>query len=135
MKPPRVLLIEDGADTVSLYRTQLERDGFVLTSAREADTGLALAREEHPDIILLDLMLPGRIGGFELLDVLVHDPQTKGIPVLALTNLAEEVGFERAVSHGAVGYVVKSDRTPRQVSLLITQILREKATHPPKRSS
>jgi len=120
----RVLLIEDESDTIELYRAQLTKDGFDVVTATNADDGLAEVKRARPAIVLLDIMLPGK-SGFEVLDTLKKDTATKDIPVLALTNLAEEVGFERAREQGAVGYIVKAERTPRQVSMIVKQILQE----------
>lgn len=125
---PTVLLIEDEKDTVLLYKDRLTQDGLRILVAPDIEEGLRLTTKEHPDLVLLDLMLPGR-SGFDYLDTLRADPKLRSIPVLALTNLAEEVGFERAMERGAVGYIVKSERTPRQVSMLIKQILRDQRTH------
>ena len=120
----RVLLIEDESDTIELYRAQLTKDGFDVVTATNADDGLAEVKRARPAIVLLDIMLPGK-SGFEVLDTLKKDTAMKDIPVLALTNLAEEVGFERAREQGAVGYIVKAERTPRQVSMIVKQILQE----------
>lgn len=124
MKPIPVLLIEDEADTIALYQTQLTKDGFTVLTASDAENGLDLAQKHRPALVLLDIMLPGK-SGFDVLDALKKDPATKDIPVLALTNLAEEVGFDRALEKGAIGYIVKAERTPRQVSMLLKQVLRE----------
>lgn len=124
MPKSKILLIEDEEDTVSLYKTALSEAGFTVVAINSAEDALSRAEKEKPDLILLDLMLPGK-SGFEVLESLKKNRHTKDTPVLALTNLAEEVGFERAVAKGAAGYIVKAERTPRQVCLLLRQVLEE----------
>jgi DNA-binding response OmpR family regulator len=119
-----ILFIEDEPDAATVYRTHLTKEGYVVLVARDATKGLSLAKSDHPAVILLDLMLP-ETSGFEVLRQLASDSETKGIPVLAFTNLAEEVGFERAIGLGAVGYVVKTECPPHRMSILLKHILSE----------
>lgn len=119
-----ILLVEDEPDAVELYGGQLKRDGFNVVGAKDADEGTAAVKKYKPDLVLLDLMLPGK-SGFEVLETVKKDKGTAHIPVIALTNMAEEVGHERAISGGAAAYVVKAERTPGEVSILVKQVLSE----------
>ncbi len=100
MKPPLILIIEDEADTVIQYRAQLAQDGFEVITATSGDEGLSLAQSQSPALILLDIMLPGTINGFDILAALKQSSATCAIPTLALTNLAEEVGMNEPSGSG-----------------------------------
>jgi CheY-like chemotaxis protein len=120
----KILLVEDEPDAISLYGGQLRRDGFEVIGAKNADEGIDAVKKHKPDLVLLDLMMPGK-SGFEVLEMIKKDPELSPTPVIALTNMAEEVGHERAISGGAAAYVVKAERTPAQVSILVKQVLSE----------
>ncbi|HVE91092.1 MAG TPA: response regulator [Actinomycetota bacterium] len=101
-----VLLVDDETDVTEVLAFSLRRDGFRVLVASEAAEGLAVAKSEHPDVILLDVMMPG-ISGWEALERLKADPDTKGIPVLMCTVLAEARFLAQAAEHGAAGYIRK----------------------------
>ena len=98
----------------------LVREGFETLQALDGETGIRIAKEKKPDIVLLDLVLP-RMNGFAVLQALKGDPETKDIPVLVLTNLEGVGDIEKVVEMGAVSYLVK---TNYPLSELIEQIKR-----------
>lgn len=88
-------------------RIVLEKHGFQVFIAKDGLRGLEIARKEHPDLILLDLMLP-KIDGFQVLEECKRDISTKHIPVVVISNLGDEASIERALRLGAKEYFVKS---------------------------
>ncbi|PYQ47929.1 MAG: hypothetical protein DMF78_22515, partial [Acidobacteria bacterium] len=98
-----VLVVDDDADVVRLVRGYLEDDGLAVLSASTAAEGAALAADRHPDVILLDLLLPDQ-SGLELLQTLKRDPSTARIPVLVVSIMNDTV---KGLTMGAADYLVK----------------------------
>ena len=96
----QILIVEDEADIRELLRFNLEREGFTVHEAADGTQGLALARQHTPDLVLLDVMLPG-VDGFEVCRRLGAQAETSHIPVLMLTARGEEV--DRVVARRAQG--------------------------------
>lgn len=105
----RLALIEDNLDLRTGFRQVLSRAGYEVLTARDGEEGLSLVRESHPDLILLDMLLPKR-SGLEVLRALKADPATAGIPVLVLSSLPHSDEFQ-IVLEGAAEYIVKSRLT------------------------
>ena len=102
----RVLVVDDEPDVLLLCRLNLQQRGHQLLEAAEGSTALEIARELHPDVIVLDLMLPG-ISGYEVLDALQRDPETADIPVLVLTATSLRADRERSHGLGASAFLTK----------------------------
>lgn len=116
-----ILVVEDNALNLKLVRDVLGHAGYRVLEAGDAERGIALAREEAPDLILMDIQLPG-IDGVEALGRLRQDEATAGIPVVALTALAMKEDRERFLGAGFDGYLEKPlsvPRLPGQVAALI----------------
>ena len=109
-----VLLIEDDVAIAEMYRVQLEYDGFRVTIATTGENGFAAMAHTHPDIVLLDLLLPDRSGLEIMADIKSHLP--KHPPVVILSNYGEPTMIDRGISLGALEYLVKSRVTPAAVS-------------------
>lgn len=120
---PHILLIEDDPFLAEIYVTRLEAERFAVTHARDGDEGLAKTKELRPDLVLLDLVLPGR-DGFSVLEELKKDAATRTIPVIILSNLGEEDDIERGKKLGASDYIVKAHFTPSEVVAKIKQVLK-----------
>jgi len=105
----RVLVVEDNAANMRLATFLLESAGHAVLGATDAETGLTLAREEQPDIVLMDIQLPG-MDGLEAAALLKQDEATRAIPVIALTALAMKGDEERIRAAGCDGYIVKPTR-------------------------
>jgi two-component system cell cycle response regulator DivK len=101
-----VLLVEDNAANMKLATFILQSAGYTVISARDAEGGLTLARTECPDLILMDIQLPG-MDGLVATGLLKQDPATRAIPVIALTALAMKGDEERILAAGCDGYVAK----------------------------
>ena len=110
----KILLIDDDPGLVQLYSTVFSSVGFNFSIAQGGAEGLEKAKMEHPDLILLDIMLPD-INGLEVLKRLKQDPQTANTTVWMMTNLAEQLNQETASSLGATGYLVKAETSPKAV--------------------
>lgn len=102
----RILVVEDEEYVRGLLRLTIERAGYQVIEAPDAEEALTLLVEERPNLILLDIQLPG-MNGFELCTRLKTDPMRRQIPVLMLTALSEEAEREQGLKAGADGYVVK----------------------------
>ncbi len=105
-KKTQILVVEDENVSLELLVLRLENEGYGVTTARDGEEGLKLAREEKPDIILLDLMLP-KLDGFKLCRMLKFDNRYKHIPVIILSALAEEKDLNLGGTVGADDYVTK----------------------------
>jgi phosphate regulon transcriptional regulator PhoB len=117
-----VLVVEDDKDIVQLLSYTIRSSGFDVVTSGDGFEALSMARQHTPDIILLDLMLPG-LGGFEVCRELKRDTKTKQIPILMLTARGEEVDRIVGLELGADDYVVKPF-SPRELVLRIRAILR-----------
>jgi len=101
-----ILVVEDNERNLKLLRDVLEYAGYEVRAAQTAEDGIALAVSKPPDLVLMDLQLPG-IDGMEALRRLREDPRTAGIPVVAVTAQAMRQDRERALAAGFDGYVEK----------------------------
>ena len=102
----RVLVIDDEAPIRLLCRVNLEAEGMEVLEASDGPTGLELARSETPDVILLDVMMPG-LDGWRVAERLIEDPDTNTIPIIFLTARAEFRDRARGLDIGGVDYVTK----------------------------
>ena len=105
--PKTILFIEDEGSLQKTFSDILQKEGYKITSALDGEIGLKLAKGQKPDLILLDLILP-KMNGFEVLEELKKDPETKEIPVIVLTNLEGLNDVEKAIELGAKTYLVKA---------------------------
>jgi CheY-like chemotaxis protein len=100
MVPLRILVIDDEAYARQLVRVLLEKEGFEVTLASSADEGLRLMRASRPDLVTLDLMMPGR-DGLDMLAEKQADPAINGIPCLVLSAVGLNADLDRALALGA----------------------------------
>ena len=102
----RVLVVDDESAIRTLCRVNLGLSGMDVLEAGTGQAAVAVARAELPDLILLDVMLPGETG-WDVAAVLADDPSTREIPIVFLTAMADESDLVRGRDHGAVGYITK----------------------------
>ena len=102
----RILVVEDNVSNMALAVFLLQSAGHTVLTAVDAEAGLTQAREDHPDLILMDIQLPG-MDGLEATQVLKADAATRAIPVIALTALAMKGDEERIRAAGCDGYIAK----------------------------
>jgi len=117
----KVLLIEDDVRVRELYELVLKMDEYQVITAETGEDGIEKAKSEQPDLIFLDIRLPG-MNGLEVLEILRQDEQTSAIPVVILSNLDDEKTVSKGVSLGALEYVVKSRITPQDLSKRVKDI-------------
>ncbi len=117
-----ILIIEDESDVADLLTLNLRKAGFRISTAADGASGLQKARDDRPDFIVLDLMLPKMLG-LEVCRILKSDTATRHIPILMLTAKAEEIDRIVGLEFGADDYVTKPF-SPREVVLRIKAILR-----------
>lgn len=123
----KILIIEDTAGFRRVYQDALEAEGFDVIDADEGTWGLQLAMEEKPDLVLLDLILPG-MHGYEILTELRANEITKSIPVIVFSSLGEGKDIRQAMDLGANDYVVKGSVAPRDIITKIRTVLDEAGT-------
>ena len=123
VKKKRILLIEDDSFIAQLYALKFKQTPYEFNQARDGDEGIALAKDQKPDLILLDIILP-KNNGFTILENLKKDETTKDIPVILLTNLGQQENIQKGMTLGAVDYIIKAHHTPQEVVTKIEPFLR-----------
>ena len=124
MARERILLIEDEADIAEVLQYNLEKEGFAVEVALRGDSGLEALRRQAPDLLLLDLMLPG-VDGLEITRLLKRDAGTSRVPIVMLTARGEEVDRIVGLELGADDYISKPF-SPREVVLRVKAVLRRR---------
>lgn len=109
-----IVLIEDDEVLGKVMMTELTDAGFKVTQAYDGEEGLEVVRKIHPDLVLLDLILPKK-PGFEVLEALKASPDTKDIPVIILTLLGEDEDIKKGLKLGAEDYLVKSNHVLSEI--------------------
>lgn len=102
----KILVIDDYPDNVFLLKDRLEREGFEVVKAFDGESGIQVAVDEKPDLILLDIMLPG-LSGYDVCQILSEKPETKLIPIILLTALTEVDNLRKGLQAGAFDYIKK----------------------------
>jgi len=117
----KVLIIEDDASFRRVYHDMLETAGYHVLVAENGKIGWDLAKAEKPNLIILDLVLPG-LHGFEVLKNIRDDSETKDIPVLITTALGEQSDIKKGLELGATDYMVMGFFTPREILAKIRSV-------------
>lgn len=121
----RILVVDDEPDITALVAYHLARAGYRVSTATNGQDALKAAREERPDVVVLDLMLPG-VSGYEVLRELRQRPETRDVGVILLTARREEADRVRGLSLGADDYLTKPF-SPQELTLRVAAILRRLA--------
>lgn len=109
-----ILHIDDDVHLTEIFSELLGAEGYKALYANDPLTGLKLAKKDSPDLVLLDITMPGK-DGFSVIEDLKKDKDTKNIPVIMLSTLGSKEYIERAFNLGAARYIVKSQSTPEEV--------------------
>jgi two-component system phosphate regulon response regulator PhoB len=133
MAKEHILIIEDEEDLLALVHYNLVREGYRVTCAVNGEEGLQAARQVLPDLLLLDLMMPG-IDGLEVCRRLRKDPQLQALPVIMLTARGEEADVVAGLERGADDYVTKPF-SPRILISRVRAVLRRRREEPPADSA
>jgi two-component system, cell cycle response regulator DivK len=123
MSPARVLIVEDNPLNLKLVRDVLLMAGFEVIEARTGEDGVARAQDSQPDLILMDLQLPG-VDGTQAMRTIKASPSGSGIPIVALTAFAMSEDRDRALRNGFDGYLSKPISVrdlPRQIADLLPE--------------
>jgi len=112
--PKTILIIEDDKFLRELIAQKLIKEGFEISEAVDGEEGIKKVKEEKPDLVLLDLILPG-IDGFEVLSRMREESTLTSIPVIILSNLGQKEDVEKGLKLGAVDYLIKAHFTPGEI--------------------
>jgi len=117
----KILIIEDDISLFKAYQEMFKLEGILVIGATTAQEGLTLVKSEKPDLIILDIMLPGGKNGFDVLEELKRNSATQKIPVVISTNLDSEEKVAREI--GVCDYIVKANTTKDEVMKLVMSCL------------
>ena len=117
--PKRILFIEDEPDQIVLIKARLEASGYEFDSASDGESGLKKVSADKPDLVLLDVILPG-IDGIEVCKRLKQDPKTKEVPIIILTAIGIKDAEEKCMACGADSFLKK----PYDSAVLMKEIKR-----------
>ncbi len=126
MSRPRIVIIEDEPDIVEVISYNLKREGYQVSSAARGDDGINLVRNKAPNLVILDLMLPG-VDGLSVCQQLKADPLTKDIPIIIVSAKEEESDVVIGLGLGADDYVAKPF-SPRELLARVKAVLRRSPT-------
>lgn len=118
----KILLVEDDFSLRDIYSARIQADNHTVVTASDGEEALAVAMREHPDLIILDVMMP-KISGFDVLDILRSTPETKTTKVIMMTALGQDSDRERGEALGVNKYLVKSQVTLEDVIASVNEIL------------
>jgi DNA-binding response OmpR family regulator len=121
--PKKILIVEDDKFLREIISQKLVKGEYEIVEASDGEEGAKLAKEASPDLVLLDLILPG-IDGFEVLARIKSDPQSAAIPVIILSNLGQKEDVERGLKLGAADYMIKAHFTPGEIVDKVRSILK-----------
>ena len=119
----KIFIIEDDKFLRDLMSEKLVSEGFEVASAINGEEGIKKIQELKPDLLLLDLILPG-MDGFEVLSQIKKMPDIAQIPVVVLSNLGQKEDIERGLNLGAVDYLIKAHFTPKEIIEKVKNILK-----------
>jgi len=120
--PHNILIVEDDKFLRELISQKLVKEGYNISQAIDGEEGLKKIKEEKPDLVLLDLILPG-IDGFEVLARVQEEQGAIRVPVIILSNLGQKEDVEKGLKLGAVDYLVKAHFTPGEIIEKMKRIL------------
>ena len=132
MAKENILIVDDEEDVLELVQFNLEKDGYKTETAVSGEEALKKAKAKRPDLIILDLMLPG-IDGLEVCKKLKSDTKTEGIPVIMLTAKSEEADIITGLELGAQDYITKPF-SPKVLIARVRRILQKSIVHDLKKT-
>lgn len=121
----KILVIEDDKFLRELIAKKLSLENFEISEAIDGEEGLKKIKQEKPNLVLLDLILPA-MDGFEVLSEMREDPGISSIPVIILSNLGQREDIEKGLKLGAIDYLVKAHFTPNEIVEKVKQTLKVK---------
>jgi|SRR3989344_6672071 len=121
---PKILIIEDDKFLRELIAQKLVKSGYDVLSSIDGEDGLKKIKEDRPDLVLLDLILPN-IDGFEVLSQIKGDPKINAVPVIIFSNLGQKEDTEKGLKLGAADYLIKAHLTPGEIVEKIKNVLKQ----------
>jgi two-component system, OmpR family, alkaline phosphatase synthesis response regulator PhoP len=121
--PACILLAEDDRLLRKAAEFELRRHGRRVVAAADGEEALRLARQEKPDLILMDMIMP-KMQGFEVLQILKQEAGTALIPVIVLSNLGQDRDVQEAMNAGAAAYLIKANLSLKELSLHVDEALK-----------
>ena len=118
-----ILIVEDDKFLRELIAKKLIKEGYDIFEAADGEEGVKKIKDEKPNLILLDLVLPG-IDGFEVLSRMKEDPTLAKTPVIILSNLGQKEDIEKGLKLGAIDYLIKAHFTPGEIVEKIKSVLK-----------
>lgn len=118
----KILIVEDEPSLLEMYKLYFERAGYEVIISENGLNTLDVAIEKKPNLILLDILMP-KVDGWEVLKQLKSDPETKLIPVIVFSNLAQSDEIQKGLDLGADEYLIKSNLTPKELLSKIQSLL------------
>src|SRR3989338_2219583 len=119
-----IVIVEDDSTLASLYKKNIEAGGHMVEIIPD-DVAVAQIKANKPNLVLLDILMPHN--GLDILREIKTDPVSSSIPVLLLTNVAENESIAKGLEYGAYGYLLKSETTPVQILSRVNMTLEETA--------
>lgn len=123
----KILLIDDDQDLSTVFETALKKSNFEVVLAATGEEGLAKAKTENPNLILLDQILPD-LKGNDVLKKLKEDSQTQNLPVVLLSNFGQNELIQEAINQGAADYILKYQIEPEDLVKKVTAMLNVQET-------
>jgi Response regulators consisting of a CheY-like receiver domain and a winged-helix DNA-binding domain len=123
-KKVKILIVEDDMFLLNIYETIFTKEGFEVKTAMNGADGYELAKEFMPDVMLLDIMLPGGIDGLQVLKKMKESKTVNNIPVMIMSNLSDDKTIGEGMALGANGYFTKSQFNPDDVLRNIKTLLK-----------
>jgi DNA-binding response OmpR family regulator len=118
----KILLIEDDKFLRELMTKKLFSMDYDVSSSVDGESGLEMIKEKQPDLVLLDLILPG-MNGFEVLERAKKDPEINNIPIIILSNLGQKEDIDKGLELGAKDFLIKAHFTPQEIANKLKNIL------------
>ena len=112
---PKILIIEDEAFLRELVSQKLKKEGFEKLQAINGEDGVKIAKEKKPELILLDLFLPGSTDGWKVIEELKKDPLSAKISIIVLSNYGQKEYIEKALNLGADDFLIKAHFAPSEI--------------------
>jgi two-component system, OmpR family, phosphate regulon response regulator PhoB len=118
----KIIIVEDDTPLYNLYRIDLELKGYSVSNVSDGNLAFEAIKTQQPDLVLLDLMLPGK-NGLQILEELKTNDETKATRVIMLTNFGNEENVSKALELGAEDYIMKYNIVPSELSEKVTSLL------------
>lgn len=114
MASQKILIVEDEESLLELYKLRLQQAGYSVFVAGDGEAGLLMAKNSHPDLVLLDILMP-KADGYDMLRELKASADMRDIPVIIFSNLSQKDEVEKGLKLGARDFIVKTSVTPGEL--------------------